>query len=258
MGCTLAINLIAIFFVNSLQFKSFFSRLVISASLLCATSVMAKEIHIAVASNFSGVMKVLVKEYEEDTRHRVVLIPGSSGKHYAQIVNGAPFDLFFSADAIRPKLLDEQGLSEPNSRFTYAIGKLVLWSPNNNLVDSFGDVVGEGDFQYLAIANPKLAPYGKAAEEVIRSKDVWKKTQSKLVRGENVAQAYQFVASGNAGLGFVAYSQILKPNKTIQGSYWLVPEYLYSPIEQQAVLLKNNDLARHFLTAFITKMNHEH
>jgi molybdate transport system substrate-binding protein len=228
---------------------SSFMRIVpiIFGLLFISAASIAGEIHIAAASNFSGAMKALVKEFEDYTEHRVIIIPGSTGKHYAQIVNGAPFDLFFAADAKRPELLESQGLAEPNSRFTYAIGKLVLWSPRDDYVDSSGTVIGEGDYRYLAIANPKLAPYGRAAKEVIESKGLWEMLQSKLVRGENIAQTYQFVASGNASLGFVAFSQILKSGKVSKGSYWKVPEELHSPIEQQAVLLKNSDIAKDFL-----------
>ncbi len=239
-------------FSNSIlmqSLKSFFRLLPILLGLLFAhTYTLADEIYIAVASNFAGAMKTLVNEFEGSTEHRVILIPGSTGKHYAQIVNGAPFDLFFAADKKRPELLEVQGLVEPNSRFTYAIGKLVLWSPLDDYIDADGSVVDGGDYHYLAIANPKLAPYGRAAKEVIESRGLWAALQSKLVRGENIAQAHQFVASGNASLGFVALSQIVKSSKVIKGSYWKVPEELYSPIEQQAVLLKNSDVAREFLT----------
>lgn len=231
--------------------KSFSSILrlapIVFGLLLVSSASMADEIRVAVASNFVGAMKVLASEFEDNTEYRVILIPGSTGKHYAQIVNGAPFDLLFAADAKRPELLDTKGLIEPNSRFTYAIGKLVLWSALEGAIDSDGEVIAGGDFRYLAIANPKLAPYGMVAEEVIKAKGAWGTIQSKLVRGENIAQTYQFVDSGNAELGFVAYSQILKPSEAIKGSYWLVPENLYSPIEQQAVLLKNNEAARAFL-----------
>ena len=231
--------------------KSFISILRFTPIVLCLmfASVIsaADEIRVAVASNFFGAMKVLAYEFEQGNEHRVVLIPGSTGKHYAQIINGAPFDLFFSADVKRPELLDTQGLIEPNSRFTYAIGRLVLWSVLENTIDPEGEIIAEGGFRYLAIANPKLAPYGKAAEQVIRSKGVWAAIQGRLVRGENIAQTFQFVSSGNAELGFVAYSQILKSGEAIKGSYWAVPENLYSSIEQQAVLLTNNEVARAFL-----------
>ena len=231
--------------------KSFSSILriapIVFGLLLISAASMADEIRIAVASNFVGTMKILANEFERDTEHRVVLIPGSTGKHYAQIINGAPFDVFFAADVKRPELLDRQGLIVPSSRFTYAIGKLALWSALERAIDSEGRVLVEGDFRYLAIANPKLAPYGRAAEEVIRSKGAWIAIQDRLVRGENIAQTFQFVSSGNAELGFVAYSQIVKLGEVFQGSYWVVSENLYSPIKQQAVLLTNNEVARAFL-----------
>lgn len=231
--------------------KSFSSILrlapIVFGLLLASSASMAGEIRVAVASNFVGAMKILVSEFESNTEHQVILIPGSTGKHYAQIIHGAPFDLFFAADVKRPELLDIQGLIEPSSRSTYAVGKLVLWSPIEDYVDLQGVVVVEGNFRYLAIANPKLAPYGRAAEEVIRAKGMWEAIQGELVRGENIAQTYQFVSSGNAELGFVAFSQILKSSEAIKGSYWKIPESLYSPIEQQAVLLKNNEVARAFL-----------
>jgi len=220
---------------------------IVAVLLLTPFVSMADEIRVAVASNFVGTMKVLVNEFESNAEHRVILIPGSTGKHYAQIVNGAPFDLFFAADAKRPELLDTQNLVESSSRFTYAIGKLVLWSALEGVIDSEGKVIAGGNFRYLAIANPKLAPYGKAAKEVIGAKGVWDALQGKLVKGENVAQTYQFVDSGNAELGFVSYSQIIKSGEVTKGSHWIVPENLYSSIEQQAVLLKNNEAARAFL-----------
>ena len=231
--------------------KSFILILRFTPIVLClmfASAISAAdEIRVAVASNFFGAMKVLAYEFERDTNHRVVLIPGSTGKHYAQIVNGAPFDALFAADSERSELLDSQGLIEPSSRFTYAIGRLVLWSVLENTIDSEGEIIAEGDFRYLAIANPKLAPYGKAAEEVIRAKGAWAAIQGRLVRGENIAQTFQFVSSGNAELGFVAFSQIVKLGEVVKGAYWSVPENLYSPIEQQAVLLTNNEVARAFL-----------
>ena len=231
--------------------KSFSSVLrlapIVFALLLTPFASKADEIRVAVASNFVGAMKILASEFEVNTEHRVILIPGSTGKHYAQIVHGAPFDLFFAADAKRPELLDTQGLIESSSRFTYAIGKLVLWSGSEGVIDPKGEVITGNDFRYLAIANPKLAPYGMAAEEVIRAKGVWSVIQGKLVRGENIAQTYQFVDSGNAELGFVSYSQIIKSGEVTKSSYWIVPESLYSSIEQQAVLLTNNESSRAFL-----------
>ena len=207
----------------------------------------ADEIRVAVASNFSGAIKEIAAVFGKSTGHRVLLVFGSTGRHYAQIKNGAPFDAFFAADAIRPQLLEKEGIIQPGTRFTYAVGKLVLWSPAPDLVDAEGRVLTAGDFRYLALANPKLAPYGRAAKQVMRAKDVWVALQNRKVRGENIGQTFQFVDSGNAELGFVAYSQIKRPGASVEGSYWIPPQSLYSPIEQQAVLLRNNTIAREFL-----------
>jgi len=215
--------------------------------MLFSTQSLAAEIRVAVASNFTRAMTNLAQQFEANTGHKVKLVFGSTGKHYAQIRNGAPFDVFFSADMKRPKLLEEEGLAVPGSRFSYALGKLVLWSPKAGYIDSEGKVLSEGNFYHLAIANPKLAPYGRAAKEVLQSRGLWSGMKGKIVRGENIGQAFQFVNSGNAELGFVAYSQIKQSGQPIIGSYWEVPQALYAPIVQQAVLLKDNETARSFL-----------
>ena len=207
-----------------------------------ASETVADELKIAVATNFYPAMKKIAKRYELKTagstvQHKVILIPGSSGKHYAQIMNGAPFDIFFSADTERARLLEQEGKVIAGTRFTYAFGKLILWSSIDNYVDSKGEVLNKKDFRYLAIANPKLAPYGKSAEEALRSLKLWTHLKGRLVRGENIAQTFQFIASGNAKLGFVAYSQIMNPGLSIDGSFWEVPQSIYKPIEQQAVLI---------------------
>ena len=214
---------------------------------------LADEIKIAVASNFYPTMKELVKHFElithnSDTSNNIVLISGSSGKHYAQILNGAPFDLFFSADKLRPNMLEKEDVFNNQSRFTYALGKLALWSPFNEYVDSDGQVLYNDDFRFLAIANPKIAPYGIASKETLISMNLWQDMEEKLVRGENIAQTFQFAKSGNAKLGFVSYSQILSLNSSSEGSYWLVPQVMYQPIEQQAILLKDSSLGKDFLS----------
>lgn len=207
----------------------------------------AAEIKVAVASNFSRTMTVISQQFEKSSGHKVKLIVGSTGKHYSQIHHGAPFDLFFAADSERPQRLEKEGLAIPGSRFTYAIGKVVLWSPDKDLIDSQGKVLEQDSIRYLAIANPKLAPYGIAARQILQQRGLWQRYRGRLVRGENIAQAYQFVKSGNAALGFVAYSQ-LKGDTAINGSYWVAPQSLYTPIEQQAVLLKDSPAARAFMT----------
>ena len=215
---------------------------------------LADELRVAVASNFYSTIKVIAEQFELKTtnssgqQHKVILIPGSSGKHYAQIINGAPFDIFFSADTERARLLEQSERAESGTRFTYALGKLILWSSMDNYVDLKGDVLKSKDFRYLAIANPKLAPYGKAAEEVLKSLNIWTVLGGRIVRGENIAQTFQFVSSGNAKLGFVAHSQIKSSDLSISGSFWEVPQSIYRPIEQQAVLLRDSSLAREFLS----------
>ena len=220
----------------------------ISLLLLLPCYALADTIRVAVASNFSKPIEAIAARFEDHTGHRLILVFGSTGKHYAQIINGAPFELFLAADMQRPKLLEQQGIAIAGTRFTYARGRLVLWSPRNNYVDAEGKILESGEFRHLAIANPKLAPYGMAAQEVLESRGLWKSLQQRLVRGESIGQAYQFVGSGNAELGFVAYSQINQPNLINTGSYWVIPQTLYEPIEQQVVLLKENTVARDFLS----------
>ncbi|MDC3360894.1 molybdate ABC transporter substrate-binding protein [Candidatus Thioglobus sp.] len=219
---------------------------------LSFTQIAADEIKVAVASNFYPAMKEIVSQYElkqsqSFENHNIVLISGSSGKHYAQIFNGAPFDIFFSADKIRPILLEKKGISETGSRFTYALGKLVLWSSLDGFVEK-DERLYSNDSRFLAIANPRIAPYGVAAREALISLNLWEDLQSRLVRGENIGQTFQFVNSGNAKLGFISYSQLMNPSYPVAGSFWEVPQTLYTPIEQQVVLLKKSSLAKDFLS----------
>lgn len=234
--------------ISLMKLHRLFSKLFIIA-LITLTSVPLKgdEIHVAVASNFAGAITTIAKRFEMNTGHKVILSFGSTGKHYAQIKNGAPFDAFFAADVRRPQLLEEDGIALPGSRFTYAVGKLVLWSPKKDYVDSKGKILKHGEFRFLAIANPKLAPYGNAAVEVLQALGLWERLSQKIVRGENISQAFQYIRSGNAELGFIAYSQIKGSNQPMGGSFWEVPQELYSPIEQQAILLKDSEAAQAFL-----------
>lgn len=213
-----------------------------------ALPVQAGVIRVAVASNFANTLKNISSHFEKDTGHQVKLSVGSTGKHYAQIKNGAPFDVFFAADSRRPELLDKAGIAIAGSRFTYAQGKLVLWSPQPDLVDAKAQVLESTEFRFLAVANPKLAPYGKAAQEYLQSRGLWKSLRSRMVRGENIGQTFQFVKSGNAQLGFVAASQVMKNGAITEGSAWQVPEQYYTAINQQAVLLKDNSVAQAFLS----------
>jgi molybdate transport system substrate-binding protein len=163
-------------------------------------------------------------------------------------VGGAPYDAFLAADTLRPALLEGRGLGAGDGRFTYATGRLVLWSPRPAVVDPEGEVLRSGRFRHLSLANPKLAPYGRAARQVLEAFGVWDKLSRRIVRGENVGQAFQFVASGNAQLGFVASSQLARAGGDIEGSWWVVPDSLYSPIQQQAILLNDTEAARAFLS----------
>ncbi len=207
----------------------------------------SSEANIAVAANFSETANELAELFRKQTGHEVTLSFGSTGKHYAQITNGAPFDAFLAADAVRPKLLEDNGLTILNTRFTYAIGKVALWSSKEGYIDSQGAILAQGTFDYLAIANPRLAPYGEAAKEALESLGLWQSLEKRIICGETISQAFQFVQSRSAELGFIAYSQIKRPGHAMCGSFWLVPQNLYNPLEQQAVLLTSNTIAKAFL-----------
>jgi molybdate transport system substrate-binding protein len=200
-------------------------------------NVSAGEINAAVAANFNAPVEQIVALFQKETGHTVKLSFGSSGKFISQIKEGAPFDVLLAADEKNPKLLEEGGLAVAHSRFVYALGKLVLWSANPLYVDEKGEVLKGGSFNKLAYADPKLAPYGLAAKETLEALGLWSKLQSKLVTGETITQAYQFAATGNAELAFIALSQITKEGKLTAGSSWLVPANLYRPIRQSAVQL---------------------
>ena len=213
---------------------------------------VAEEVRVAVATNFLATAKEIITHFEQDTAHVVVVSSGSSGKLYVQIKNGAPFDVFFSADVDRPALLEEEGFAIRGSRFTYAVGRLTLWSADSDLIDKNGKtVLSDGTFEHLAIANPKTAPYGTAAQRTLQALGLWGQVKDRLVQGENIGQTFQFVFSTNAELGFVALSQVLDGKINGAGSRWDVPEGLHDPLRQQAVLLLNgqgNDAARAFLS----------
>ena len=215
--------------------------------LVAASEAEADEVKIAVATNFVAAMNALVERFAETSGHTVLVSSGSTGGHYAQIKNGAPFDAFFSADSERPRLLEAEGVAVPGSRFRYAVGRVALWSTRAGYVDADGEVLGTGDFRHVAIANPELAPYGAAARDVLMARGLWGRLQPRLVTGQDIGQAYSFVQTGNAELGFVAWAQIKQPRGEILGSYWLVPESLHRPIEQEAVLLRDVPAARALL-----------
>jgi len=223
---------------------NFLQAVVATLALLVSAFAPADELRVAVASNFTPVLEELKPQFERQYGHTLALISGASGNHYAQIRNGAPFDLFLAADAERPRLLEEEGKAVAGSRFTYALGKLVLWSADAALVDANGEVLKKGDFAHIALANPELAPYGAAAQEVLSALGIRERLQSRIVQGDNIAQTLQFVQTGNAQLGFIALSQLLDVGG---GSHWDIPADLYSPIVQQGVLLKDTPAARAFI-----------
>jgi molybdate transport system substrate-binding protein len=231
--------------------------LVLVAGLLMALPAGADQVQVAVAANFTAPMKRIAEEFEKNTGHKAVLSYGSTGKFYAQIINGAPFDVFLSADDKTPTKLEKEGLAVAGTRFTYAVGRLVLWSAMPGLVDDKGAVLlGQrgNDFKHLAIAAPKLAPYGAAAVEALTKLGMLPVLQSKLVTGESIGQAFSMVSTGNADLGFVAISQVFEDGKLKSGSAWVVPANLHSPkvpLRQDAVLLaraRSNPAALQLMT----------
>ncbi len=220
-------------------------RSLTALSILLPSALLADEVQVAVASNFAPVLEKLETLFEQQSGHTVTVISGATGNHYAQIVNGAPFDVFLAADDERPRMLEEAGKAVAGTSFTYALGKLVLWSSDAAFVDGLGYVLKSDTFMHLAIANPQLAPYGAAAQETLMALGAWDQVQSRLVQGDNIAQTLQFVQTGNAELGFIAKSQLLEVGAS--GSYWEVPPNLYGPIIQQGVLLKDSPAARAFI-----------
>jgi len=214
---------------------------ILSAAFLCANA-KAEEVTVAVAANFTAPMQKIAQAFEQDTGHKAKLVFGSTGKFYAQIKNGAPFAVLLSADVETPARLEQEGAVVAGTRFTYAVGRLALWSKNPALVDNKGQVLlskttDKNSFKKLAIADPKLAPYGTAAMEVLDRMGALAKVRPKLVQGDSIGQAFQFVMTENAELGFVALSQISMDGRISQGSAWTVPQNLYTPLRQDAALL---------------------
>lgn len=205
---------------------------------LAASFAHAGEVQVAVAANFAGPLARIGEGFTAATGHVLKISAGATGKFYTQIISGAPFEVLIAADDETPKRLAAEGHAVAGTNFTYAIGKLVLWSARPGFVDDQGAVLASDKVKHLAIANPKVAPYGAAAMEVIKARGLGDAVTPKLVTAESIAQAYQFVATGNAELGFVALSQVAVPGKPTPGSYWAVPANLYGEIRQDAVLLK--------------------
>ncbi|MEG2793496.1 MAG: molybdate ABC transporter substrate-binding protein [Pseudomonas sp.] len=213
---------------------------------VCLTSLLAvfaigaaqaDEVQVAVAANFTAPIQAIAADFEKDTGHKLVAAYGATGQFYTQIKNGAPFEVFLSADDTTPEKLEREGDTVKGSRFTYAVGTLALWSAKDGYVDTKGEVLKKNEYQHLSIANPKTAPYGLAATQVLEKLKLTEATKTKIVEGQNITQAYQFVSTGNAELGFVALSQIYKEGKVTSGSAWIVPASLHDPIKQDAVIL---------------------
>lgn len=202
-----------------------------------AGAAWAAPITVAVAANFRPAMQPLAEDFASRSGHQLVLVYGASGKFVAQITQGAPFAVFLSADQAMPQALEAQGLALPGTRQTYALGALLLYSSNPAMVDAAGRVLSEARFERLALANPRLAPYGQAAEQVMQSLGLVERTRDRWVYGENVTQALHFVITGNAELGFIAASLLPAAESQAAGSFWRVPPVLHAPIRQDAVLL---------------------
>ena len=215
-----------------------FATCLVALSALVAIPALAAETHVAVAANFTEPAKEIAAGFEKATGHKAILAFGSSGAFYTQITQGAPFEVFLSADAERPAKAESEGLTVPGTRFTYAIGRLVLYSATPGLVDRKGAVLKSNRFDKVAVADPKTAPYGAAAIETMQKLGVHDALKAKIVTGSSIAQAYQFTSTGAAQLGFVALSQVIA---VPGGSRWLVPAKLHRPIDQQAVLLKTGE-----------------
>ena len=211
---------------------------ILAASLAMTVAAHAEVVHVAVAANFTAPAKALAEVFAKTTGHEARLSFGATGAFYTQIKHGAPFDVLLAADDERPALLEKEGAIVPGSRFTYAVGQLVLWSAKPRFVDDQGAVLKRGNFSKIAIANPKLAPYGAAAVQTIDQLGLTAPLQPKLVTGESIGQTYNFIATGNAELGFVALAQVLDGGRLKDGSMWVVPARYHAPIVQDAVILQ--------------------
>lgn len=226
------------------------SQYLIAALSMGSTLAGADEVQVAVAANFATPLKALAEDFKVQSKHTLLISPEATGKLYAQIKNGAPYEIFLSADQTTPAKLATEGDALKDTQFTYATGKLVLWSSTPGTVDAKGEVLATSEAKHLAIANPTTAPYGAAAMSVMEKLGVSARWQPRLVQGENIAQTFQFVSTGNAALGFVALSQVMKDGKITSGSAWVVDSSLHAPLRQDAILLKrgeSNAAARAFL-----------
>ncbi len=231
----------------TLSFRARLALVLSGLLLLAGAPAFAADTQVAVAANFTEPAKEIAKAFAARTGHHAILSFGSSGQFYTQIAHGAPFEVFLSADPDRPRRIEQEGLGVPGTRFTYALGELVLWSKTPGLVDGQGAVLARGGFNKLSIADPAAAPYGVAAIQTMKRMGVYARVQSKIVKGSSITQAYQFVQTGAAELGFVALSQVINDPS---GSRWRAPSTDHAPIDQQAILLwtgDKNPAARAFL-----------
>jgi molybdate transport system substrate-binding protein len=224
-----------------MQHSTLQALLTLCAGLLFSAASLAAEVQVAVAANFTAPIQAIAQEFEKDTGHKLVAAYGATGQLYAQIQHGAPFELFFSADESTPAKLEKEGLGVAGSRFTYAIGSLVLWSAKSGYLDGSDAVLKATQYQHLAIADPQTAPYGLAATQVLAKLGLTDAVQGKLVTGQSIAKALHFISTGNAELGFVALSQVYKDGQLTSGSAWIVPAELHTPIKQDALLLKKGE-----------------
>lgn len=233
--------------------KLFKQTLLAAAIAFSTTGAWADEVQVAVASNFTKPLEAIAEKFKAASGHELKISAGATGKLYAQIANGAPFEVFLSADSKTPTKLIEDKLATADSQFTYAFGKLVLWSSTDGYVDANGEVLSKGDFKHLAIANPKTAPYGAAGMAVMEKLGLTAAITPKLVTGENITQTFDFVSTGNAELGFVALSQVQQDGKLKSGSAWVVPTEMYQPLAQDAVLLTKgkDNAAAHALLDYL-------
>jgi len=225
----------------------------LSLLLLIPPLLHAGEVKVAVAANFLNTLQILAPVFEKNTGHRLLISAGSTGKLYAQLHHGAPYDVFLAADDKHPALLEKEGLVLPGRRVTYAVGRLVVWSGRLMPPQEGAQTLKRPDIRHIAIANPATAPYGRAAYQALNAMGLWHTLKPRIVQGDDVGQVFQFVASANAQLGFVALAQILNPKNAFSRDYWLVPEELYDPIVQDMVLLKKaeNNSAAHAFVAFM-------
>lgn len=227
-----------------------FNKLLAATLVINSSFSFAGEVSVAVAGNFFKPIKVLASEFEAKSGHKVALSVGATGKLYAQISHGAPFEIFFAADQKRPAKLVAEKLAIKESQFTYAQGQLVLWSKNPGVIDAQGKRLSSPDMKRLAIANPKTAPYGEQAVNALTKLGLYKQLESKIVQGQNIGQTYQYVSSGSVKQGIIAMSQVTVNGEITTGSSWIIPSDLYDAIQQDAVLLekgKANPVATEFL-----------